>query len=161
MGKHISMRIGLCIDRLHFFTNHWWIQLKQLDININPMFVQSQLTLDLQNTSNNTEKLLKPIAHLQILKNLCYGDWSPPFHVETRNNWNSSCTNELQHIIIRYKSLLLSKGKQFYVLWLYFAEISPSCSLFKMCMQISIYLFHWLVILIGSMLCYWPTTQLN
>jgi hypothetical protein len=32
-----------------------------------------------------------------------------------------------------------------YVLWLYLAEATNSTPLFKMCMQISIYLFHWLV----------------
>jgi hypothetical protein len=40
---------------------------------------------------------------------------------------------------------LLGKGKQLYVLWLYLAEATNSTPLFKMCMQISIYLFHWLV----------------
>ena len=37
---------------------------------------------------------------------------------------------------------MLSLGKQFYVLSLSFNEL---CSLFKMCMQISMYLSHWLL----------------
>lgn len=43
---------------------------------------------------------------------------------------------------MRYKSFLLSLGFQFKVLSLSFNSL---CSLFKMCMQISMYLSHWLL----------------
>jgi hypothetical protein len=58
--------------------------------------------------------------------------------IQASNTWFS-----LHILFQRYKSFLLSLGKQFCVLSLSFNSLW--CSLFKMCMQISMYLSHWLL----------------